>query len=304
MSVQTPKYRLHKGSGQALVQINGGGTTLNVTAATAPVGQPAGLTLGAVTLGGNVTINVANNTNGGSALGTLTLDALNDSLAPATSGGYTITLGGAGAVTLSAAATSLVAGTIVDRQQRHAESQRRRRIGLDGHAECRLFRVALALGANQTVDAFNGAGTVNLAANGSPNTLTIGSTDNLASNFSGSITDAGLGGSLRVKTTSTVTLAGANTYTGDTTISSGTLQLGDGVANNGSVAGNIIDDAALVFADAAPQIYGGGISGSGTVTVNGLSTLTLTGSNSYIGNTNVTTGALTIGATARSSTRA
>ena len=62
---------------------SGGGTTLNLTASTAPVAQSYGLTLGSVSLGGNVTFNVANNTNGGNALGTLTLGALTTAARPA-----------------------------------------------------------------------------------------------------------------------------------------------------------------------------------------------------------------------------
>ena len=39
-------------------------------------------------------------------------------------------------------------------------------------------------------------------------------------------------------------LTGSNTYTGGTTVGSGTLQLGDGVSHNGSVAGNIMNNSA------------------------------------------------------------
>ena len=44
----------------------------------------------------------------------------------------------------------------------------------------------------------------------------------------------------------TLILAGNNTYTGGTTISGGTLQLGNG-GTSGSVVGNIVDNALLVF---------------------------------------------------------
>ena len=47
-----------------------------------------------------------------------------------------------------------------------------------------------------------------------------------------------------------LTLTASNTYTGNTTVSAGTLQLGDGVAKNGSVAGNIVLNSSTgVFAN-------------------------------------------------------
>ncbi len=51
-----------------------------------------------------------------------------------------------------------------------------------------------------------------------------------------------------------LTLTGDNSYNGDTTISAGTLQLGNG-GTTGSVARDIVDNGALVFnrSDAAGQ---------------------------------------------------
>ena len=80
---------------------NGNGTTLNVTAVTAPANQFYSLTLGTVSLAGNVTFNVANNTvGGGNALGTLWLGAISDG-----SAGYGITKAGPGTLVLTAAGT-------------------------------------------------------------------------------------------------------------------------------------------------------------------------------------------------------
>ena len=93
----------------------------------------------------------------------------------------------------------------------------------------------------------------------------------------------------------TLTFSGANTYTGATTISAGALQLGDGVSNNGSVAGNITNNAALVFANVSPQVYAGVISGAGSVSVNGTSTVSLTGTNTYLGATTVNSSTLQVG---------
>ena len=71
-------------------------------------------------------------------------------------------------------------------------------------------------------------------------------------------------------------LTGDNTYAGRTTISAGTLQLGNG-GTTGSVAGNIVDNAALVFNRSDVLTYGGVISGTGTLTKIGTGTLILTG---------------------------
>ncbi|MGD0260161.1 MAG: autotransporter-associated beta strand repeat-containing protein, partial [Verrucomicrobiota bacterium] len=101
-------------------------------------------------------------------------------------------------------------------------------------------------------------------------------------------------GSLTLSGPNTLTLNNANTYTGVATISAGVLQLGDGVAFNGSVAGNIADNASLVFANPNPQTYSAVISGTGTLTLSSPSTLTLSGVNTYTGNTTVSAGALTI----------
>ena len=90
----------------------------------------------------------------------------------------------------------------------------------------------------------------------------------------------------------TLTLTGGNTYSGGTTISGGTLQLGDGVANNGSVAGDILDNSALAFANPDAQTYSGAISGDGALYADGPGTLTLSGSNTYSGGTTINGGTL------------
>ena len=95
-------------------------------------------------------------------------------------------------------------------------------------------------------------------------------------------------------------LSASNTYSGTTLISGGTLQLGDGVSNNGSVAGNITDNAMLVFANPNAQTYSLAISGSGGLTMAGGNTLTLAGSNTFSGVTRINAGTLALGSSARS----
>ena len=89
-------------------------------------------------------------------------------------------------------------------------------------------------------------------------------------------------------------LTGANTYTGATTISAGTLPLGNG-GTTGSVAGNIVDNSALVFNRSDALTYAGLISGAGAVTKIGAGTLSLTGDNTYTGATTISAGTLRLG---------
>ena len=56
-------------------------------------------------------------------------------------------------------------------------------------------------------------------------------------------------------------LTGTNTYTGGTTVSAGTLQIGDG-GTSGSVAGDIVNNARLVFNRSDALTYAGIISGT------------------------------------------
>ena len=59
----------------------------------------------------------------------------------------------------------------------------------------------------------------------------------------------------------------ANSYASGTTISGGTLQLGTGqLGLDGSVAGTILNDSAMVFDYYASETFGGAIGGNGTVT--------------------------------------
>jgi fibronectin-binding autotransporter adhesin len=134
----------------------------------------------------------------------------------------------------------------------------------------------------------NGAGTTVLTLNGSntgPNTV------------SGVISDGGSGNQVAVVKdgAGTWVLNNANTFTGGTTISNGTLQLGDGATNNGSVVGNIANSGTLVFANPASQTYAGVISGAGAVNVNGPAPLIFTNINIGIGTTTINGPSLQLG---------
>ncbi|MBU3577884.1 autotransporter-associated beta strand repeat-containing protein, partial [Polynucleobacter sp. UK-Kesae-W10] len=120
--------------------------------------------------------------------------------------------------------------------------------------------------------------------------LTVGNGSN--TNFSGVISNAI---SLTKTGTSTLTLSGANTYSGTTTISAGTLQVGAGGATGNLGTGSIVNNAALIYNLSNAYTESNAISGSGTLTQNNASVLTLTGANTYTGSTTISAGTLKIG---------
>jgi len=92
-----------------------------------------------------------------------------------------------------------------------------------------------------------------------------------------------------------LTLSGASTYTGNTTISAGTLVVGGaGLLGGGVYTGNITNNATLAFASSVDQVLTGVISGSGTLskTTSTTSKLSLVGNSSFAGTTSIVAGTL------------
>ncbi|MFC7287205.1 autotransporter domain-containing protein [Herminiimonas glaciei] len=114
-----------------------------------------------------------------------------------------------------------------------------------------------------------------------------------ANTYGGDISGAG---ALQKLGSGTTTLTGANSHTGGTTISAGTLQIGNG-GNTGSIAGNtsIASGALLAFNRSDANTYGGDISGAGALLKLGSGTTTLTGASSHTGGTTISAGTLQIG---------
>jgi len=109
-------------------------------------------------------------------------------------------------------------------------------------------------------------------------TLMFDRTD--SSTFGGTISGTG---SLVQAGSGTTILTAANTYSGGTTISAGTLQIGNGAAA-GSITGDVTDNGTLAFGRSDTTTFGGTISGTGGVTqVSG--TTILTAVESYTGAT-------------------
>jgi autotransporter-associated beta strand protein len=103
-------------------------------------------------------------------------------------------------------------------------------------------------------------------------------------------------GGLLVTNAGTLALANTNTYTGNTTVGTGsTLQLGDGVNYNGTVAGLITNNGTLTVANPNSQsIVATNIIG-GALVKNGAGTLSLVGTNTTISGVTINAGTLQLG---------
>jgi autotransporter-associated beta strand protein len=92
--------------------------------------------------------------------------------------------------------------------------------------------------------------------------------------------------------TGTNTVGVSNPGTG-TLISDGIVQIGDG-GTSGTLSGNVGNNASLVFNRSDALTISGYISGNGTVKQVGAGTTTLSGNNTYTGNTSVSAGTLAL----------
>jgi len=101
----------------------------------------------------------------------------------------------------------------------------------------------------------------------------------------GSLTQAGSG---------TLILAANNTY-GNTLISGGILQIGNGGATGSLGTGIVTNNSQLVFDLSSTLTVSNNIGGSGSLAQNGSGTLTLSGTNNYSGATSINAGTLKAG---------
>jgi len=155
------------------------------------------------------------------------------------------------------------------------------------------------------VNSFSGGTTI------SAGTLEIGGAGQLGSGaYGGAIANAGTfkfnstanqtlsgilsgAGTFVKDNTSTLTLTGVNTYTGATTITAGTLEIGGaGQLNSGTYAGAIANAGTLKVKSTAAQTFSGVISGAGTLVKENTGVLSLSAQNTFTGGTTVNAGTL------------
>ncbi|MEB0173906.1 autotransporter-associated beta strand repeat-containing protein, partial [Undibacterium sp. CCC1.1] len=152
------------------------------------------------------------------------------------------------------------------------------------------------------------AGTLQVGAGSTAGTLGTGNVVNnssLAFNRSDSLSVAnqisGSGGVLQDGSGTTIlSNTSPNTYSGPTTISAGTLQVGAGGTSGSLGTGAVTNNAALVLNRSDSASYANDIGGSGSLTQAGSGTSILSATNSYTGLTTVNAGTLQIGAGASS----
>ena len=271
------------GSVASSVTLNGG--TLNLGGVSR--------TLGAVSVAGDASL-----VNGQLAAASLTGTGTsgNATVSAVVSGTGTVGMNGAGGTLTLTAANTYTGGTTVTAGTL-ALSGAGTLGGVDANATIAGGILDLG-GTTQTLGTVtvSGAGVVQ---NGTLNntdivgTLTSGTADlGAVLTGDGTVTVNGAGG--------TLALSGANTYTGATTVTNGTLQLGNG-EDSGSIAPaspiTVASGATFAVNRVVPTVQGtdfGSITGAGGFTQRGASTTTLNAANTYTGTTNLLVGTLAV----------
>ena len=295
-------------------EVNAGGGQMNITSPGKTLTLQTGgvvSTAGTFTLGGagNVVLNSVISGSGGftkANTGTLLVNSVNTYAGDTTISSGTLQISNAAALPSSTGKGNLV---------------------LNGTLDVNNLSI--------TVNGLSGAGTITNTA-GSPVTLTAGG-NNATGAFTGVLLDGNGITSLTKTGTGTLHLGGVNTYSGDTTISGGTLQIGNAYAiasgpNKGNVSlgaagtldlhdfnltlnglsggGTVTNNsgASVLFVGANDQSAGfsGSIrDGNGTIglTKTGAGTLSLSGNNTFSGATTISGGSVSVGSDTALSSR-
>jgi autotransporter-associated beta strand protein len=133
------------------------------------------------------------------------------------------------------------------------------------------------------------SGNGNIAiANGKTATLSIVN----SAEYNGII--SGTGSNFIKQGAGNLTLTGANSYTGTTTMSAGNIQIGNGGTTGTIGTGNINNNTSLIYNRTNDYTIPGIISGTGSLSKQGTGTLTLTQNNTYNGTNTISAGTLVL----------
>ncbi|WP_426425248.1 beta strand repeat-containing protein [Bradyrhizobium genosp. A] len=295
----------------AVVLANTAGVALDL----AGFNQTIGSLAGGGTTGGNVTLGAGTLTTGG--------DNTSTAYAGVISGTGGLTKQGTGTMTVSGANT--YSGTTTVNGGHLTAGAANTFSASSAVVLANTAGVALDLaGFNQTIGSLAGGGTTGGNVTLGAGTLTTGG-DDTSTAYAGVI--SGTGG-LTKQGTGTMTVSGANTYSGTTTVSGGHLTAGaantfsassavvlantagvaldlagfnqtiGSLAGGGTTGGNVTLGAGTLTTggDNTSTAYAGVISGTGGLTKQGTGTMTVSGANTYSGTTTVNGGHLTAGA--------
>ena len=142
-----------------------------------------------------------------------------------------------------------------------------------------------ALQANASVNLANNIGLI-----GNSTINTNGNNMGLSGNMTGN-------GGFAKTGDGTLTLSGANSYSGGTTVSAGTL-----AGTTSSIQGNVVNNAIVNFSQSTNGTYAGVMSGSGSLVKDGAGSVTLSNANTYTGDTSINAGSLILTGSTTSNT--
>ena len=288
--------------------INGPTTTLQigtgVSAAAAGSGNiniNGGSTLSLVNVSGNLLSNNMTNTAGGLA-GTV---AVNSALTTTISGSIKDGAGGPLQLNHNGTGTTILTNTGNTYTGLTTINAGLLQIGTIAQAGSIGGGTPIKIGAGATLSIVNLGNPGTLSNTVIQNSLggigTLNVNSFLNNTITSQLTDGGLGTLALTQTgtgTTFLTGAAANTYTGGTTITAGTLSVGNGGAVGLTPLGTgiVTNNAALTFnATNALLVIGNNIGGTGNLSQIGAGTTALTGANTYTGTTLISAGALQVG---------
>jgi len=298
-------YTVVGASGTGIAEVTGAGSAWTVLdTPNVPPGYPHGLqiasgatSVGSLTIanGGVVNVNAAGRTVtlGGSAGSKATLniggDALGPAAAPGTLNADTVIFatGADGTINFNHTSGSYVFAPAIQGAGPGAVNFLSGTTILTGF---NTYAGTTAISAGATAQLGNGGSNGIVSGNIANNGALIFNTSSFPL-YSGVISGTG---TVEQRGPDTLTLAADNTYTGRTTISAGTLKVGNG-GTTGTISNDVLDNSILTFDRSDNFAYSGVIAGTGELVKAGAGVLTLGGASTFTGGTSVQQGTLRLG---------